>query len=162
MIQVLLVEVSAAAGEQLLKRLSVLANEWSMRCVVGEAAALAALDRTPADVVITELTGPGFDGVALLRQVRERWPTTARFVLSANTSTQLLMKALPVAHQILCRPFDPAQLQRIVFRTCALSARLYSNGVRASLGGLRSLPAVPRLYQLLSQELDSGRATPIA
>ncbi|MGQ3058667.1 MAG: HDOD domain-containing protein, partial [Nevskia sp.] len=160
MIQVLLVEVSAAAGEQLLKRLSVLAGEWSMRCVVGEAAALAALDRAPADVVITELTGPGFDGVALLRQVRERWPATARFVLSANTSTQLLMKALPVAHQILCRPFDPAQLQRIVFRTCALSARLYSNGVRASLGGLRSLPAVPRLYQLLSQELDSGRATP--
>ncbi|MCX7071571.1 MAG: response regulator [Gammaproteobacteria bacterium] len=160
MIQVLLVEVSAAAGEQLLKRLSVLADEWSMRCVVGEAAALAALDRAPADVVITELTGPGFDGVALLRQVRERWPATARFVLSANTSTQLLMKALPVAHQILCRPFDPAQLQRIVFRTCALSARLYSNGVRASLGGLRSLPAVPRLYQLLSQELDSGRATP--
>lgn len=160
MIKVLLVEVSAAAGQQLLQRLSVLDAGWSMRCVVGEAAALAALAAAPADVVITELTGPGFDGVALLRQVRDRWPATARFVLSANTSTQLLMKALPVAHQILCRPFDPAHLQRVVFRACALSSRLYSNGVQAALGSLRSLPAVPRLYQLLSQELDSGRATP--
>lgn len=160
MIKVLLVEISAAAGDQLLQRLAVLKSEWSMRCVVGEAAALAALGEAPADVVITELAGPGFDGVSLLRTVRDHWPATARFVLSANTSTQLLMKALPVAHQILCRPFDPAQLQRTVFRACALSSRLYSNGVQASLGSLRSLPAVPRLYQLLSQELDSGRATP--
>ena len=160
MIKVLLVEVSPAAGEQLLQRLAVLKADWSMRCVVGEAAALTALAESPADVVITELAGPDFDGVALLRTVRERWPSIARFVLSANTSTQLLMKALPVAHQILCRPFDPAQLQRTVFRACALSSKLYSNGVMASLGSLKSLPAVPRLYQLLSQELDSGRATP--
>ena len=160
MIKVLLVEVSAAAGEQLLQRLSVLSTGWSMRCVVGEAAAFAALEEAPFDAVITELAGPGFDGVALLRKVRDFWPATARFVLSASSSTQLLMKALPVAHQILCRPFDPLHLQAIVFRACALSSRLYSSGVQEALGSIRTLPAVPRLYQLLSQELDSGRATP--
>ena len=45
-------------------------------------------------------------------------------------------------------------------RACALQAKLYSNGVMAALGSLKSLPAVPRLYQQLCQELDGGNATP--
>jgi len=164
MIDVLIAESSSSAQEALLSRLKPLRDAWNMQYVIGTAAAQSALEAQRFDVVISDIGsaagGATLDGIALLRDVRDRWPATVRLILSAQTSQDSVMKALPVAHQILAKPFDLTHLSRIVARACTLQAKLYSNGVMASLGSLKSLPAVPRLYQQLTQDLDSGRATP--
>lgn len=160
MVRVLFVDASQPALDALEARLRPLRENWQMRFVVGVDAALAQLEVERADVVITELAGANFDGASLLRQVRDQWPATVRLILSGQTSQSAVMKALPVAHQFLAKPFDLSLLDHVVSRAVLLQTKLYSNGVMAALGSLKSLPAVPRLYQQLCQELDGGNATP--
>jgi DNA-binding NarL/FixJ family response regulator len=55
--------------------------------LVGAAAsaeeALAALDGTPCDLVIADVSLPGMDGIALVERLRARWPDLAALVISA-------------------------------------------------------------------------------
>lgn len=160
MIRVLFVDDDSAQLQSLAARLKTAAGDWDMRFVDSSAAALAALDAAPADVVVTENRSGRLDGVSLLRAVRERLPAAVRLVLSGQTAQEAVMQVLPVAHQFLAKPCDIGLLQQVVGRASLLQSRLYSPGVLASLGSLKSLPSVPKLYQQLSAELDDGRATP--
>ena len=160
MIRVLFVDDDHHQREMLEGRLKPLREHWQIRYADSVAAALATLEIEPADVVVTEIRAQGLDGAELLRRVRDRWPAAVRLILSGQTAQELVMRALPVTHQFLTKPCDVGQLQQVVNRTCTLQARLYSGGVLAALGSLKSLPSVPRLYQQLSADLDSGRATP--
>jgi HD-like signal output (HDOD) protein len=160
--RLLFVDVTPAAVAALEARLKPVFADWQMQFVVGADAALALLEQGRFDAVVSELGSAqaGYDGTALLAKCRDRWPAMVRLILSSETRHDAVMRALPVAHQFLAKPFVPADLRHVVSRACALQAKLYSNGVMAALGSVKSLPAVPRLYQLLAQELDSGRATP--
>lgn len=161
MIRALFVDEQNTALEGLERRLRSLSDQWQMRFVGGGGqAALQALDEEPADIVVTEMGGNGLDGADLLRRVRDRWPTTVRLVLSGETTQHGVLRALPVAHQYLTKPCDVGQLQRVVAQVQALQTRIYSAGVVAALGTVRSLPSVPKLYQQLTAELDSGEASP--
>ena len=44
--------------------------------------ALALLEQHPVDVVVSDMRMPGMDGAELLAQVRARWPTTSRILLT--------------------------------------------------------------------------------
>jgi len=160
--RLLFVDAMPAALTALEARLTPVLGDWQMQFVVGTEAALAALEAGRFDAIVSELgaANTAFDGAGLLVRCRERWPAMVRLILSSETRHDAVMRALPVAHQFLTKPFVPTELRQVISRACALQAKLYSNGVMAALGSVKSLPAVPRLYQLLSQELDSGRATP--
>jgi two-component system response regulator HupR/HoxA len=43
--------------------------------------ALRQLGRRPVDVILCDQRMPGTNGVALLREVRERWPDTVRIII---------------------------------------------------------------------------------
>lgn len=159
MTEVLFVDNDVATLEGLEGRLISLRDEWRMRFVVGPEAALDALEVEPADVVVSDMRMAGMSGAELLRQVRSRWPSTVRLILSGNTDQDDVLRTLPVAHQFLAKPCDLTQLRHVVVRARALQLCLYSPGVTAAVGSLKSLPAVPRLYWALSQELDSGQGT---
>jgi len=66
--------------------------------VVGEvadgAAALAALAKTPADVLVLDLSMPGMDGFELLRRAREVAPRTKRLVLSMHKDPEYVARAV--------------------------------------------------------------------
>lgn len=160
MIRVLFVDDDRSQLDALEARLKPLQAVWQMRFVTGLPEAIASLEGEPADVIVTELRATGLDGAELLRRVRDRWPSMVRLVLSGGTDQESVMRALPVAHQFLSKPCDLGQLQQVVGRACTLQARLYSGGVLASLGSLKSLPSIPKLYQQLTAELDGGHATP--
>jgi HD-like signal output (HDOD) protein/CheY-like chemotaxis protein len=159
MTEVLFVDDDLSTLEGLESRLKVLRDEWRMRFVSGAQAALVAMQEQPADVVVTDMKMADMDGAELLRQVRLRWPETVRLILSGNTSQDAVMRSLPVAHQFLAKPCDLTQLRQVIVRARALQLCLYSPGVTAAVGSLKSLPAVPRLFQALNQELNSGRGT---
>lgn len=160
MINVLFVDDDRAQLDALESRLKPMRESWRMRFVDTVPAALAALAAEPADVVVTEMRQGRLDGAELLRRVRDTAPAAVRLVLSGQTAQDAVMRSLPVAHQFLAKPCDIGKLAQVIERSCALQARLYSGGVLAALGSLKSLPSVPKLYQQLSADLDGGRATP--
>ena len=48
------------------------------------------LERSPADVVITDIFMPGQDGILTLRQIRKRFPAVKVIVMSGGDSTGMM------------------------------------------------------------------------
>jgi YesN/AraC family two-component response regulator len=65
---------------------------------------------------------PGMDGATLLRHLRDRFPGTARIVLSGYSEVALAARAVPVAHRVLTKPCNTTELRATIERVCALQA----------------------------------------
>ena len=84
-------------------------------------AALAALDRRRADVVITDWKMPEMDGIELLRQLRARHPTLPVILVTAFASVPSAVAAIREgAFDYVTKPFDNEELRTIVARALAL------------------------------------------
>ena len=59
--------------------------EWDMQFIDSGAEAIELLQKSPVDVVVTDMRMPQMNGVQLLKQVREMSPKTVRFMLSGQT-----------------------------------------------------------------------------
>ncbi|NOU31850.1 MAG: HDOD domain-containing protein [Polyangiaceae bacterium] len=126
-------------------------KQWDMVFALGGQAALVECARAPFDVVVSDIRMPGMDGVALLTQIKQRYPATARIVLSGHAERDATVKALPVAHQFLSKPCEADTLRTVVDRACRLQRLLHDEAVRRVVGHLDRLPSVPRTYWELTQ-----------
>jgi DNA-binding NarL/FixJ family response regulator len=65
---------------------------------VGEAntgeAALALLETTPADILITDISMPSMDGIALTREVKQKWPDIKVLVVSMHNDPTVIGEIL--------------------------------------------------------------------
>jgi PleD family two-component response regulator len=57
-------------------------HDWNMKFVVSGAEAIAAFEQQHVDLVVSDVRMPGMDGGQLLTTVKQRWPTTARIIVS--------------------------------------------------------------------------------
>ncbi len=99
------------------------------------AAALEALDEAEVDVVVTDISMPGMDGVQLLAGIRQRDPDVPIILVTGNPSVETAMKAVEYgALRYLCKPISDSDLTSVVVIAGRLSrlARLK----RAALGEL--------------------------
>lgn len=135
-------------------------RRWSTRIAGGASAALEEMAREPADVVVSDLRMPGVDGIELLGQVLDRWPATARVLLSGWSDAESITRALTVAHRYLLKPCDAETLRLELAGIEEIQASLPQPGLRAALGSLRSLPVSPTTLEALRQVPDD--ATPRA
>ena len=70
------------------------------------AAALEAMERDPAPLVLSDLRMPGMDGLALLRELRARWPDTAVVMITAVADVEVAVSCLALgAMDYLTKPF---------------------------------------------------------
>src|SRR3954447_26817866 len=68
--------------------------------------ALAALERHDVSLVMSDLRMPKMDGLALLRQIRGRWPDTAAVMITAVADVEVAVSCLAVgAMDYLTKPF---------------------------------------------------------
>jgi putative two-component system hydrogenase maturation factor HypX/HoxX len=74
--------------------------------------ALALLARHPVDVVLCDQRMPHTTGVALLTQVRERWPDVVRIVISAYSDSRDIIAGINEAgiFRYLLKPWSPDEL----------------------------------------------------
>ncbi|MBI5494595.1 MAG: HDOD domain-containing protein [Deltaproteobacteria bacterium] len=130
---------------------------WEMHFADGGEAALALMERTAFDVVVSDMRMPGMDGSALLKAVQARSPRSARIILSGHADMASAIRAVPIAHQFLSKPCNPAHLKTVVQRACDLQNLLQDETLRERMGEVSTLPSVPRTYQALTQALmDPG------
>ncbi|MBB6730935.1 response regulator [Cohnella zeiphila] len=86
--------------------------------IVGEVAsgveALEVLERTPCDIVLTDIRMPDMDGLELLEHIHERWPDTKTFILSNHSDFAYVQKALRLgaAEYIVKLEIEPEELMR--------------------------------------------------
>jgi len=85
-------------------------------CESGEAA-LEALQREPADLVLSDLAMEGMSGLELLERVRREHPETDFIVITAHASIESAVRALRMgAADYLQKPIQPEQFRAVVDR----------------------------------------------
>jgi len=159
MINVLFVDDEPDVLEGLENRLRPWRNEWNLMFAGSGDEALQAMRGRHVDVVVSDMRMPGMDGAALLRTVRERQPETVRIILSGQADREGVLRSLPVAHQFLSKPCDARRLHAIINRCRLLHDELFSDSVKQAISSVSTLPALPRLYWELAEELDRPNAT---
>ncbi|MGA2984201.1 MAG: response regulator [Terriglobia bacterium] len=128
-------------------------HEWEMAFAPGGEAALALMEASPFDVIVSDMRMPGIDGATLLCRVREQYPQMVRIVLSGHTELSTALRVVPVAHQFLAKPCDAEMLRVAVERACHLKALLSDESIRRTVSALGDLPSLPRTYEALTQAL---------
>jgi len=83
---------------------------WELHCEIGGAPALARLQSTHIDCVMTDLQMPNMDGVALLNQVRARHPACVRLVHSSQIETTGRAQVAALCHRMLDKPATPTDI----------------------------------------------------
>jgi len=131
-------------------------------CATGTEA-LAALDREPAHVVITEVTLPDTTGLALLEQIGERWPGLPVVMLAQDASVPQAVAALKAgAADFLQKPLEPEEIQYVVGKALTAVQRRVAqpppppSSARAGLIG--ASPAMRQVYATLDRA-SQGTAT---
>lgn len=130
-------------------------DEWDLHFALGGEAALQSVLAEPFDVVLTDMRMPGIDGAQLLQEVAARTPATIRIVLTGQTDEAAAVRAMPVAHQFLMKPCDPATLRQVISRTLSLRDRLADVALRSFAGQVETLPSVPTTYLALGRALGN-------
>jgi HD-like signal output (HDOD) protein/ActR/RegA family two-component response regulator len=153
--RVLFVDDELRILEGLRRMLRVQRQEWEMAFAPGGEAALALMEASPFDVIVSDMRMPGMDGAKLLARVQEQYPQVVRIMLSAHTELSIALRVVPVAHQFLAKPCDAAMLRVAVERACHLKGLLNDDSIRRTVGALQDLPSLPRTYNALTQALTS-------
>lgn len=134
-------------------------HQWDMTFVTSGELALAELEASPFDVIVTDMRMPKMDGATLLRLVQERHPGVVRIVLSGYSEMEVALRSVPFAHQFLSKPCEADTLQEILERTSNLQVLLADPAILRAVGEITSLPSPPETYFALSEALSHPRTT---
>lgn len=126
-------------------------KEWNMEFSLGGEAGVAAFEREPFDMVVSDLRMPGMDGARLLEIVSQRWPQAARIVLSGYSEHEQTVRVVRYAHQYLAKPCEAKQLENVIERCLKLQELLHDDRLRALVGRIGKLPTVPATYNKLCE-----------
>lgn len=134
-------------------------HEWDMNFADSAGKALEFMRSRTVDVLITDMMMPEMDGAELLIEVSKRHPNTVRIVLSGHAEREAVLRLVGPAHQYLSKPCDAEELRSAVARAFALRDLLSNDGLKQLATRIKSLPAVPALYQRLTDELRKEDAS---
>ena len=134
-------------------------TEWNIFFANGGPAALDLMKDHPFDVIVTDMRMPGMNGVQLLTEVMQRYPRTARFIISGYADQEQVARSIGTAHQFLTKPCDLAVLRSTLTRVCALDVFLRNETLKALVAKMTVLPSVPKLYFRMLEELQSPDAS---
>ena len=134
-------------------------GRWDMSFVPDATCALEHMLSSPVDIVVTDVSMPAIDGITLLTRVREEYPETVRLLLSGTVEGQVGMKAVPVAHQFLAKPWDLDELIEALERACELRELLNGGKLRGIIGQMSALPSLPVVYQQLTAAIENPEST---
>jgi HD-like signal output (HDOD) protein len=157
--KVLFVDDDPAILRSIQRELRSYSDRWELVFADSGQRALERLQAEPFDVLITDMLMPGIDGAALLHQVKEKWPTTIRIVLSSHSEFEHAVRSVPFAHQRLGKPWQKAVLVATLERACSLRRLVANDNVRIKLSHVGALPSAPDAYVRLAVALDDPQAT---
>ena len=133
--------------------------KWEVDFACGGEKALQKLASDPFDVVVSDMRMPHMDGAALLNAVKDNYPAVVRLVLSGQSETERVMRAVGPAHQFLSKPCDADFLVGAIQRARALHDELANQRLRSLVSSIDSLPSLPKVYAKLYDEIIANDAS---
>lgn len=157
--KILFVDDEQPVLDGLRTRLHRMAGKWDMTFVDSGPRGIEELERAHFDMIVTDMRMPGMDGAQVLQTVSARWPETIRIVLSGYSELQQTIRLVPIAHQYLSKPCESPRLENTIERCLRLHELLRNPQLRATVGRIRALPALPRTYAKLQNALAGETVT---
>ncbi len=132
---------------------------YDVRSFTDPTQGLAALEESPADVVVTDLKMPGTDGLEVLRRGRELDPELAVILMTAHGSVSTAIDAMRSgAFDYVQKPFDNEELKALVKRALDTTRLARENRyLRAELRSRYALDAVIATSDAMCGVLDLVR-----
>jgi CheY-like chemotaxis protein len=113
-------------------------DRWDAVFAHGGPEALRELERSPFDVVVTDLHMPEVDGIAVINAVLARSPRTTRIMLSGGAESSAVLRALPLVHQFFAKPCEIRAVRAAIERATTEPRDIT---LADRLGALRCLPS---------------------
>jgi DNA-binding NtrC family response regulator len=126
-----------------------------LRFAKGPEAGMRALEQERIDVVVCDYIMPEQDGIEFLEAVAERYPDTARILMTAHTGIEVAIEAINRArvHRFVQKPIEREALREVI-EQCA--ARLFrQRGEQKVLQVLRRHPDLRALIEATAERDDA-------
>ncbi len=137
-----------------------LTSDWECDFASSGPRALEKLRSGHFDAVITDMLMPGMDGAQLLELISQEMPDVLRFILTGNVKDAQILRVVPLVHQMIPKPSDIEYIYSLVEKACRLRDLLSDPQLLKIITGIKTLPSVPVLYTLLTEELESQDPNP--
>lgn len=154
--RVLFVDSDPGAARKLQKTLEPMCPEWEMEVAMSGEEVLNIMSRSAFDVVVPDIRIEGMDGLELLGIVSERYPETVRIIHSELLDPDEALKSTMNVHQFLMKPCCAETMKNTIERTCKLRDLLRDDTLKKIVTGIKNLPSVPVLYNLIVSEMQSA------
>jgi HD-like signal output (HDOD) protein len=123
--------------------------------------ALAAVKASPPDLILSDQLMPRMSGSQLLEETQSAAPRTLRVMMSGFVPLDRL-GGITAAHQYVAKPFDVAQLKKLLERIFAAHDRVQDKQLQQVVASLRSLPSLPQMHNTLVEELKNEQSASAA
>jgi putative nucleotidyltransferase with HDIG domain len=133
--------------------------EWDLHFVTSGQEALALMEMTPMDVVVSDMRMPGMNGAELLNIVMQRCPHTVRIILSGYSDQDMVLRCVGSTHQYLSKPCDADALRSTVARAADLEGTVENEHLRRLIGRMDRLPSLPSIYIEIVEETQDPEST---
>src|SRR5690348_1631754 len=154
--RLLVVDDEAAQVEALCRTLE--EEGYAIKGFTATSAALEALRAGPFDIVLTDLTMPGMDGIAFLNAAREIDQGIAGIVMTGHGTIATAVEAMKAgALDYILKPFDLRVILRVLARTRAMLRLRRENAALLERLSLRTveLETANRELQVANRELEA-------
>ncbi|MBX2829670.1 MAG: HDOD domain-containing protein [Rhodospirillales bacterium] len=139
------------------RRLHSTCPEWETAFASSGAEALSLCDQRSFDVIVTDMKMPGMDGGELLKQVQNKFPDTARIILSGFSEDEAILRTLGRAHRYLAKPCDDEMLINSIRQILDVRSLLPDPRIRNSIGNIEALASPPDTYLRLVKALEDPK-----
>ncbi len=136
-----------------------LQHEWDMFFVVSGKDAISLMEKQPFDVILTELVTADMPSGQLLKVISEKYPATARIILSGCTDQEIILNSLKYSHQFLSKPSNEKSIKTAITKACVICNLLNDINLKKIVSGIVSLPSLPSLYHKINNEILSDKSS---
>lgn len=154
-LSVLFVDDEPAILQLLPRLLADMSENWQMSFAENAAKGLELMSETLFDVVVSDLNMPGMNGVEFLKEVRERYPLSARIIYSSCSDQHSILSCVGVIHQFLPKPCPVELLKATIPRAAMIRSLLPNPAIREKVSKMERIPSLPTLYLELVRKLQS-------
>lgn len=134
-------------------------EDWDFQFAASGKEALELFYETPFDVVVSDMRMPEMNGAELLREIKDKYPKTIRFILSGYSDMKLILETVQTAEQFLAKPIEPDVLISTIKGAIMSNSIIANEELIEKVSRFEVLPAVPKIYSRLCGIMESPDVT---